>query len=300
MKNNRNSILLFTVLLISMPALTANANVVEDYGVAIRGSISATTDYRERGLSTTGNRPTVYGNVELLHRSGVFLNTEVRGIKREQFPGSDGYQVQLVGGFRWGDPDAWHFEVGSQYSLFPGAKQPGVESIELIFDPDTGEVVDLIPKENFSSPNTTELYGTVKYNKLYLTLFHTVSDDNNGINSYVVCSSIEDIEASIDCIQDGIKHSKSSQYYEVGYTHIFNKKSSINIKGGIQKINNFEDFDVKNLTIEYLHKWHSVGLTLAAVLTDAKNSELYEVNFSQSDVRDTSKNTVTASINYVF
>lgn len=263
-------------------------------------SLAAVTDSRERGLSNSANRPAVRASVELLHSSGAFAELEALSISKHQYPQGLGLRWQAAGGYRWGDPDGWHYEVGGQYSRFQGSKLPGGSGYIVTIDPELDETVDasLIPAK--TSPTTSEVFGRISYQGLSLRYYHTVSKNFYGISSNTVCAGIEDFEASLGCFEGGSKNSRGSGYLELGYLHRLSKTSSIEFRAGHQRVRNFRDFDTNSFSVEYRHLWRGYEFSVAAVGARARSREVYEVDVGGGKKRDSSKTALVLGIGRSF
>jgi Bacterial protein of unknown function (Gcw_chp) len=291
--------LAFAILALPVAASAADTDPAES---AFHGSgkVELATDNRIRGLSTSANRPTAKLTAELLHNSGAFAELELTRVSKAQYPGGRGVGVQLSGGYRFGDPDAWHFEVGAQHSRFPGARQPGGSGYALVLNPDNGEIIDAQLMAADVSPTTTEVFGRLSYGAFDARYFHTVSRNFFGINGDTVCPSILDFASSLACFEAGAQNSQGSQYLELEYTHRLSKASAVAARVGYQHVNNWSSFDSSSFTLEYRHSWRS--LEVSAALTGAKANEkgVYDVQLGNGKVRDAAKTVLVLAAGYKF
>ncbi|MDF3831587.1 hypothetical protein P3W85_01225 [Cupriavidus basilensis] len=262
--------------------------------------LAAVTDSRERGLSNSANRPTVRAAAELLHSSGAFAELEVLGVSKHQYPGGNGIRLQAVGGYRGGNPDGWHYEVGGLYSRFPGSRLPGASGYNVTIDPELDEIVDVTAIPGDVSPDTTELFGRISYRGLSLRYFHTVSENFYGINSNTVCAGINDLASSLECYEGGLKNSRGSGYFELAYLHRLSKVSAIEVRIGHQRVRNFHDFDVNSFSIEYRHSWKGFEFSAAAVGARARDRHAYDVDVGNGKARDPGKLTLLLGVSRNF
>lgn len=263
-------------------------------------TLAAVTDSRERGLSNSANRPTVRAAAELLHSSGVFAELEVLGVSKHQYPGGNGIRLQAVAGYRGGNPDGWHYEVGGLYSRFPGSQLPGASGYNVTIDPELEEIVDVTAIPGDVSPDTAELFGRISYRGLSLRYFHTVSENFYGINSNTVCAGIADLVNSLACYEGGLKNSRGSGYFELAYLHRLSKASAIEVRIGHQRVRNFHDFDTNSFSIEYRHSWKGFEFSAAAVGARARNRHAYDVDVGGGKTRDPGKLTVLLGVSRKF
>ena len=274
----------------------SNPNSTTDSNWNFRGRVKAATDIRDRGISGSLNRPAAQLTVEILHSSGAFSELEATTVSKKQYPGGRGLRLQASGGYRWGDPDAFQYEVGAVGYGYPGSSSTGVTGYELVFDPETGEVVDVTPQLTKVKPTTAELFAKVSYQGFSVRYLRTISQNFNGISSPVVCASIADIAASYDCVQAGNLNSKGSGYLEFEYTWRVSKASALTFQVGHQKVRNFRDFDFFNYSVEWKKTVSQFDFAIGIAGAKARNREAYRVQIDESKSRDTAKPTLYLSV----
>ncbi len=261
--------------------------------------IEAVTDSRERGLSNSANRPTALAELTLLHTSGAFAELQALGVSKDQYPGGPGIRLQAVAGYRGGDPDGWNYEVGGQYSYFPGGRQPGVSGYNPVTDPDSGEIVDIEAIPGSVSPNTGELFGRLSYRDLSLRYYYTVSRNFYGISTTTVCGGSEGISL-VECLDGGMKNSRGSDYFELGYVHRLSKVSAVEVRIGHQRVRNFRDFDTNSFSVEYRHAWKGFDFSAAVVGARARSRDVYLVDVGNGKTRDPTRITVLVGVSRKF
>lgn len=264
------------------------------------GAVQLSTDNRIRGLSTSANRPAAKLTAELLHDTGAFAELELTRVSKAQYPGGRGLGVQLSAGYRFGDPDAWHFELGAQHSRFPGARQPGGSGYTLTIDPNTGEIIDAQLIAAHVSPTTTEVFGRLSFGALDARYFLTTSRNFFGINGHTVCPSILDFALSQACFEAGAQNSKGSQYLELEYTHRLSKASALAARIGYQRVKNWSSFETTSFALEYRHSWRSLELSAAVTGAKANEKGVYDVQLGNGKVRDTGKTALVLAAGYKF
>jgi Bacterial protein of unknown function (Gcw_chp) len=291
--------LAFAIFALPVAASAADTDPAES---AFHGSgkVELATDNRIRGLSTSANRPTAKLTAELLHNSGAFAELELTRVSKAQYPGGRGVGVQLSGGYRFGDPDAWHFEVGAQHSRFPGARQPGASGYTLTLDPDTGEIVDAQPVAVGVSPTTTEVFGRLSYGALDARYFYTASRNFSAITGDTVCPSILDFASSLACFEAGARNSRGSQYLELEYTHRLSKASAVAARAGYQRVKNWSSFSTSSFSLEYRHSWRSLEGSAALTGARAKEKGVYDIQLGNGKVRDAAKTVLVLAAGYKF
>lgn len=259
-------------------------------------SLSLLSDSRERGLSNSANRPSAKAALELLHASGLFAELELLRVSKAQYPGGSGLRTQLAGGYRWGDPDTWHYELTLLHTRFPGSAQTGLADYREVLDPVSGEVVDLEPVLTRVKPTTTELQARLSYDQFSLRYYQTLSRDFYGINSETICAALEDPLLSYECLQQGPQHSRGSVYLELAYRYRVGKAGSLEARVGRQRVRHFREFDTTSFSLEYRHLWRGFEFSAALVGARPRERELYRVNVGDGRSRDSARTTLVLGL----
>jgi len=133
-------------------------------GFALTGSSTLASQYIFRGLTQTDGRPTVQGELDLVHPSGFYLSTSLSNISwiTDQFssgPVSSAVEVDLFGGYKWAFAKDWTLDLGALRYFYPGDYKslPGYDA------------------------NTTEAYLGLSYSWASLKYSRVISDGNLGI-----------------------------------------------------------------------------------------------------------------------
>lgn len=66
----------------------------------ISANLSATSDYRFRGISQTQLDPAIQGGVDFTAASGAYLGTWASNVSKAFYPGGTGQEVDVYGGYR--------------------------------------------------------------------------------------------------------------------------------------------------------------------------------------------------------
>ena len=143
------------------PAAPAPPSIL---GFALTGSSTIGSQYIFRGLTQTDGKPTIQGELDLVHPSGFYLSTSLSNITwiSDQFPTgpvSAGVEVDVFGGYKWGFAKDWALDLGLYRYLYPGDYKsvPGYDA------------------------NTTEAYLGLSYAWASLKYSRVLSDSNFGI-----------------------------------------------------------------------------------------------------------------------
>ena len=89
----------------------------------LTGNLSATSDYRFRGLSRTFNDPALQGGVQFTLPSRFYVGAWASVVDKEIFANSSGYEVDLVAGYRRPLGNGMDLDVGLVQYLFPSESQ---------------------------------------------------------------------------------------------------------------------------------------------------------------------------------
>jgi len=118
----------------------------------VSGSLSATTDYRFRGLSRTFGDPAIQGGLDFTLPSNFYIGAWTSIVDKEIFTDSWGFEVDLYGGYKWQLRDGMVVDVGLLQYLFPTS----------------------------SDFSTLEAYGGVNFRWLYFKYYYTLSNEYFG------------------------------------------------------------------------------------------------------------------------
>jgi uncharacterized protein (TIGR02001 family) len=133
-------------------------------GSTLTGSATIGSQYLFRGLTQTDGKPTIQGELDLVHPSGFYFSTALSNISwiSDQFaagPLSAGVEVDLFGGYKWGFAKDWTLDVGAIRYLYPG---------------------DYKSLGGYN-PNTTEAYLGLSYSWVSLKYSQVLTEGNFGI-----------------------------------------------------------------------------------------------------------------------
>ena len=121
------------------------------------GNMSLVSDYRFRGISQTYKLPAIQGGFDLGHNAGFYAGTWASNVSGNQYPGGNGMELDLYGGYRFDVAKGVTLDLGFIYYAYPDAKTGGKKF------------------------NTTELYGGISMGNLSAKLNYAISD-NFGLN----------------------------------------------------------------------------------------------------------------------
>jgi uncharacterized protein (TIGR02001 family) len=155
-------------------------------GFAVSGTATLGSQYIFRGLTQTDGKPTIQGEIDLVHPSGFYLSTSLSNISwfTDQNAGlasapvalgspaavgapyvlnrinSAGVELDLFGGYKWGFTKDWTLDVGLYRYLYPGT-----------YD-NLGA---------YRNPSTTEAYLGFSYSRATLKYSQVISANTFGV-----------------------------------------------------------------------------------------------------------------------
>jgi uncharacterized protein (TIGR02001 family) len=177
-------------------------------GFALTGSATLGSQYIWRGLTQTDGKPTIQGELDLVHPSGFYVSTSLSNISwfTDQNAGlasaptalgspgqvgaplyspnkvnSAGVELDLFGGYKWGFSKDWTLDVGIYRYLYPG----NYENLGA-----------------FRAPHTTEAYLGVSYSWASLKYSRGLSNNFMGVYNALGTSYI-DLSLSIPLGESG-------------------------------------------------------------------------------------------------
>ncbi len=273
----------------------ADEPTVQSYSLDVEAKVL--TDRKNRGVSDTYNRPGAELTMEAVHESGLVGYLQLGTVRKEIFPDTNGLQVTAALGYRWGNPDAWHFGVGVAQEWFPGSK---VNDAPTGIDWSTGEPTGVTNTKFDTSYAVFEFaYGVVEARYLYV-----VSEDLRGNNTAIICGSTYmpavlaggDPSKAIACYDAGFKHSRGSHLLDIGMEHKLDGRNKLVAHIGFQKMRNFRDADLFDYKFGVVHtRW---GLDFGAEVAGARlrNRELAVVLDSSGNSRKVDRAAIILSL----
>ncbi len=114
-------------LLLSAAALTSSIALAQTAVPAhsewtYSGNMSLVSDYRFRSISQTYRQPAVQGGFDLNHRGGFYAGTWASNVSGNQYPGGNGMELDVYGGYRMDLQPNLKLDVGLIYYAYPDAK----------------------------------------------------------------------------------------------------------------------------------------------------------------------------------
>ena len=106
----------------SIPSPSKEATVPE---WNLSGNITASSDYRFRGVSQTKLGPEISGNINLMLNSGIYIGTFVSNVNSEYYTGGAGYEEDFYAGVKKEVVKGLTLDVGSCTDIYYKASNAG-------------------------------------------------------------------------------------------------------------------------------------------------------------------------------
>lgn len=258
--------------------------------------VSLISDLRTRGVTDSAFDPAVKLSMQFAHESGFVAIADLVTVSKDEFPDGNGTDLTLAAGYRFGDPDAWHFGVGLAAEIFPGAKFTAPHTFDGMSLPT--DYKDTSYDSNFA---VFEIgYGAVQGRVLYV-----VSPTYRGADTGGVCGAMLQyttdpyMTAALDCYARGDQNSRGTLLYDLDYKVDLSPITSLTLHAGYQKVANFPEADFADYGISLTHKQWGLDWTADYVTTRTKTRELFLVE-DGSDLRRTDNDKLVLSVSYSF
>lgn len=258
--------------LLCLATLSATAQADDDLAsYALTVTPRLLSDVRNRSISDSLNQPGAKVTVEFAHESGLIGLAEFGTVSKKQFIDGDGANVLLAGGYRFGDPDAWHFGVGLAGEFFPGAHFKAPSRI----DPDTGA------PDGYRSTNYNSQFAVLEigYGALQSRILNVLSKNYRGANTPGVCGAQlqfnPDPTKGLECYAKGDHDSRGSMLYDLDYRYELTPRTSLKLHAGYQQIRNFSEANFSDYGVGLVHQRWGFDFGLDYVSPHTRARELY-------------------------
>jgi hypothetical protein len=239
------------------------------YAVDVTARISS--DIRTRGVSDSLNRPGAKITIQVAHESGFVALAEFTTVSKKVFLDSDGAGVLLAGGYRFGDPEAWHYGLGLASEMFPGAQYKAPNR----FDFDTFTPTDVRSTHYNSQFAVLE----VGYGALEGRIASVLSKTYRGANTGGVCGAIlqfrDDPTKGLECYAKGDHNSRGSMLYDLDYKYPLTINTTLKLHAGYQQIANFSEANFADYGVGVTQRWWGFDWGVDWVTAKTRARELY-------------------------
>jgi len=254
-----------------LAGVVAQALAAETASYAVDTEVKVTSDQRTRGISDSLNRPGLKLSVQAAHESGLIGLVEFSSVSKKQFLEGDGVGVTLAGGYRFGDPEGWHFGAGLATELFPGAKFEAPHGFDLA----TGTPTDV----QTTRYNSTFAVAEIGYGALEGRILNVISKTYRGADTGGVCGTMlalmPDPTQALECYARGDHGSRGSWLFDLDYKVNLTPATTLNLHGGYQKIAHFKEANFSDYRIGVTHKRWGFDWNADWVTTNTRVRELY-------------------------
>jgi len=286
-------IFIAALLCIAAPYVFASEDGTANFSV--NTEVRVTSDQRTRGISDSLNGPGAKLSVQAAHASGLIGLFEVSTVSKTEFNDSNGVDLTIGGGYRFGDPEGWHFGAGLAAQLFPSA---GFEAPHAV-DMDAGLPTD-VRRTNYNSMFAVLEIG---YGPIEGRILNVLSPTYRGIDTGGVCgqmlATMADPTRALECYGRGDHNSRGSWLFDLNYKYSLTPTTTLNLHGGYQLINHFKEANFADFSIGLTHRRWGFDWSIDWVGTKVRTRELYLVQDGDR-MRPTDSNKVVVSVSRKF
>lgn len=269
-----------TALASACLALTPHAQAAQDapdepviQSYAIDYEVKLLSDRRTNGLSDTYLRPGAEFTVNAAHESGVIGYLQLGSVAKANFPGSNLWTAVAAVGYRWGNPQGWHYGVGVAQEMFPSA---------VVKDAPRNPFVD--PSDTMNTNfDTSFAVLELGYGMVEARYLNVISKDFRGNNTSVVCgsrfgpefpaylASLADPTAAIACYGDSVKHSRGSQLLSIDTKYPLRHDTKLIAHVGYTQVKNFSQVRTIDYKLGVAHTRWGLDFELDAIAASMRD-----------------------------
>lgn len=267
--------------------------VIQSY--AIDYEVKLLSDRRTNGLSDTYLRPGAEFTVNAAHESGVIGYLQLGNVAKANFPGSNLWTAVAAVGYRWGNPQGWHYGVGLAQEMFPGAAVKDAPRNAL------GDPNDTMNTNFDTSFAVLELgYGMVEARYL-----NVISKDFRGNNTAVVCGSrfipellagTADLAATAACYGDGVNHSRGSQLLSIDTKYPLRHDTKLVAHVGYTQVKNFSQVRTIDYKLGVAHTHWGLDFELDAIAASMRDRSYAITYDSEGRTKRMDRTALVASV----
>jgi hypothetical protein len=257
------------------------------------------SDRRNRGISDTFNSAGAELNFSFAHQSGFVAVADFGTVSKIQFPDGSGTTALLAAGYRFGNPDGWHFGLGLAQELFPGAKVDAPTGLAPVFDPVTGEVIDLQPTGMRTTRfDTTYAVLEFGYQLLEGRYLNVLSEDYRGGNTSTICPLyLPDAAAALACYARGDFHTRGTQMIDLDMAYPVAPHVKLLGHLGYETVPHFSGYDFLDWRAGASYDFgHGVTLSAEGVGTNTSSHQLFLATSPGGSTAATDKTTVVVAL----
>jgi hypothetical protein len=303
----RKSTLARIVLSVAFATTLAAQAQEQEHQVAayqVDTTVTLLSDQTTRGTSDSLKQPAAKLSVQIAHESGFVALAEIVNASKKEFTNSDGYSMTLAGGYRFGDPEGWHYGVGLAAEIFPGAKFDAPHQVTIDDGSVTGTAgTPLTSDTRTSNYDTTFAVLEIGYGALEGRVLSVLSKTYRAGDTGGVCGQMLDVAAStggdltkaLACYGRGDQNSRGTLLFDLNYKIPLDPATTLTLHAGYQKMANFSEADFADYSISLTRKQWGFDWTADFITTHTKTPELFMVR-DGNDWRRTDGNKVVLSV----
>jgi hypothetical protein len=236
--------------------------------------------------------PAVKLSVQFAHQSGFVAVADLVSVSKKEFPDGKGVDLTLGGGYRFGDPEGWHFGLGMASEMFPGAKFNAPHG----FDMSSGAPTDF----RNTGYNTSFAVLEVNYGAIEGRILDVVSATYRGADTGVCGAMLQFTTdpmatSALNCYARGDHNSRGTLLFDLDYKFAIAPATTLTLHAGYQKVANFSQANFADYRIGLTRKQWGFEWNADAVTTRTKAAELYMVQDGNS-VRRTDGSKLVLSV----
>jgi hypothetical protein len=312
-----NQSMLAVAAISTLVAVTQSAFAV-DHEVAsyqLDTKVTIVSDQRTRGISDSLLQPAVKLSLEFAHESGLVAVADINTVSKKQFTKGNGTDLTLGGGYRFGNPEGWHFGVGVAAEIFPGAKVNAPHQTVADDGTVTGMPGLLIPADYRDTSFNSE-FGLLEigYGALEGRILSVVSETYRGADTGTVCGSFlltaADPMAAImmlndptskasQCYARGDHNSRGTLLYDLDYKIAVAPATTLLLHAGYQSVKNFTEANFADYQIGLMRKQWGFEWSADYYTTHTKARELYLAQ-DGNNLRATDNSKFVLSVSHKF
>lgn len=269
--------------------------VIQSYALDVEAKVIS--DRKNRGISDTYNRPGAELTLTAVHESGVLGYLQLGSVRKEIFPETNGLQITAALGYRWGNPERWHFGLGVAQEWFPKAE---ARDAPTGIDWTTGMPTGLTTTKFDTTYALFEFgFGNVEARYLYV-----LSDDLRGNNTATLCGSSYlpavlaggDPTKAIACYEGGFKETGGSHLLDVNYQYRLSGQTKLVAHGGYQKMRNIRGGDVFDYKLGLVHTRWGLDWGIEVAGANLRNRDFAVVMDSDGNTKRVDRTAVIVSV----
>ena len=260
----------------TMTALCPAGAQAEDSGMAstaVGVEVKLLSDLRSRGVSDSGRKPAAQLSLQLAHESGIVGLAQLSTVSKKTFANGDGVNLLLAAGYRFGDPEGWHYGVGLASEFYPGASFVAPHRI----NPATGEASDF----RRTRYNTSYAMVDIGWGGLEGRIMTVISGNLRGANTGGVCGqtlvAAANPTAGLACYARGDHDSRGTMLYDIGYRYDLTPTTTIKLHAGTQIVRHFKEANLTDYSIGIVHQRWGFEWSAEWMGTKVRQAEVFKI-----------------------